>query len=294
MVRHVDSEAAGRRASRCVLATIVAPLALGSAAIRADPSDATSGAAPQILTASCAGPREASVSAPGGDRFSQSFHPRVSGALTAVDLDVTKPPGSSGDWIVEIHLAVRIPVGNFEQHAVASTTIPDSSVPTGPSTITATFANPTVVFSGVSPRQEYELIVTRAGSDGLTVGYRDGNDCPGVLSRSVSGSTAFSPLLGGGADLVFTAYVVDVAAPVTRIAHGPRKRTTRHRARFKLRASEPVSGFHCRLDDDRMQPCGPTERVRVSRGRHVLRARAIDLAGNADPTPARLRWRVTG
>jgi hypothetical protein len=276
-----------------VLATIVATLALGSAAIRADAREAPSGANPRILAASCAGPREASVSATGGDRFSQSFHPRVSGALTAVDLDVTKPPGSSGDWIVEIHLAVRIPVGNFEQHAVASTTIPDSVVPTGASTITARFANPTVVFSGVSPRQEYELVVTRAGSAGLTVGYRDGNDCPGVLSRSVPESTAFSPLLGGGADLVFAAYVVDVSPPVTRIVRGPRKRTARRRARFKLRASEPVSGFHCRLDKNRLQPCGPTERVHVSRGRHVLRARAIDVAGNADPTPARLRWRVT-
>jgi hypothetical protein len=284
----------GRTASRCLLAPIVAMLALGAGTARAEAQDATSGSPPETVAAACAGPRDGSVSAVGGQRFAQTFHPRVSGALTAVDLDVTKPPGSTGDWIVEIHLAVRIPVGNFEQRAVASTTIPDSRVPTGSSTITARFADPAIVFSGVSPRQEYELVVTRKGDAGLTVGYRDRGGCPGALSRSDSGPDAFSPLLGGTADLVFTAYVVDVAPPRTRIVSGPRRRTDRHGARFELGASEPVSGFRCRIDKRRLRPCGPTEHVRVGRGRHVLRARAIDVAGNADPTPARLRWRVTG
>ncbi len=245
-----------------------------------------------VITAGCAGPPQGSVSAPGSHSFSHSFTPRVSGALTRAEIAVTKPPGTSGDWIVEVHRAVRIPIGDFEQHAIASTTIPDRTVPTGPSTLVARFADPALVFSGAAPKQEYELVVTRPRSPDLTVGYRRGG-CPGVLAESGPSGAVFSPVLGGDADLVFGAYVVDVAPPITRIARGPRRRTDRHRARFELRASEPVSEFRCRLDREPVGTCGSTERLRVRRGRHVLRARAVDLAGNADPTPAKLRWRVT-
>lgn len=293
-MRGAHSEADGRIATRWAPVAVAVLIALGVAAAPAAARDPSAqGEAPLSPAAGCAGPRDGSISAPGDHRFSQSFSPRVGGALTTAELDVTKPPGSVGNWVIEIHLAVRIPIGTVQQQPIASTTIADSTVPAGPSTITARFADPPIIFSGVAPRQEYELVVTRPDSSDLTVGYRGGNECPGVLSTSASRVSAFNPVLDGDADLVFEARVVDATAPTTRIARGPRKRTSRHRATFKLRATEPVSGFRCRVDRRRMRPCGSTKRVRIGRGPHALRARAIDLAGNADPTPAKRRWRVT-
>jgi hypothetical protein len=88
----------------------------------------------------------------------------------------------------------------------------------------------------------------------------------------------------------------DVASPESTIASGPRPviRTRRRRAevKFALGSSEPGSSFECRLDHGRWTACGSTLILVVGRGHHILLARAIDAAGNADPSPARHSWRV--
>ena len=126
----------------------------------------------------------------------------------------------------------------------------------------------------------------------LTVGYREGNDCPGQLFRSTAQTGSLLPFDGAANDLVFRAYVSDDVPPETRIVDGPRRRTPRHRARFELGASEPVTGFECRLDRGPFEPCDPRHRLRVKPGGHRFRVRAIDEAGNVDTTPARFRWKV--
>jgi len=88
----------------------------------------------------------------------------------------------------------------------------------------------------------------------------------------------------------------DRKAPQTRIVRRPRAvlwtaRRTR-RVVFRLAANEPAVGFRCRLDRRSYRPCGPFRPYRVGIGRHVLRAYAIDLAGNRDRTPVRFAFRV--
>jgi hypothetical protein len=249
-------------------------------------------AAARALAASCDGPRERSASAPGSHRFAQTFQPRLSGALTSAEVEVTKAPGSSGNWVMQVISALRIPIGAPSEEVVASATIPDSTVPVGPSTIAASFPEPARVSAGIAPRREYELVVTRPGATDLTVGYREGNDCPGQLLRASAPVGSLLPFGGADNDLVFRAFVSDDVPPQTRIVDGPRRRTPRHRARFVLEASEAVAGYECRLDREPFADCGPREQLRVGRGRHRFRARATDEAGNADPTPARFRWRV--
>jgi hypothetical protein len=245
-----------------------------------------------ILTASCEGPREASASGPGTYRFKQTFSPESSGALTRAEVDVTKAPGSSGNWIMQVILNSPIPVGTPTHAVIATTTIPDSSVPNGQSTITGEFADPPTVLTGGLPRRVYELVVTRPGSTDVTVGYRQGNDCSGELLRSSSQTGPFYPFDGEASDMVFKAFVSDLAPPQTRIVKGPRKRTAKRRAKFKLRASESVNGFECKVDSGSFRPCDRRERTKVGRGKHRFRARAVDLAGNVDPTPAKLTWKV--
>lgn len=86
--------------------------------------------------------------------------------------------------------------------------------------------------------------------------------------------------------------VPDATPPRTRIRKHPPKRTRSHRAIFLFAANEP-SRFECRLDGRKFKRCHARTRLHVKAGRHVLRVRAVDTAGNVDKTPAHWAWRVT-
>jgi subtilisin family serine protease len=91
-------------------------------------------------------------------------------------------------------------------------------------------------------------------------------------------------------------FTVDTVAPRTSFSRHPRRtlRTRHRRARavFGFVSSEPRSSFTCRVDGGLVHFC-PARFVRRFRvGRHVLRAMAVDAAGNVDKTPATFRFQV--
>jgi uncharacterized delta-60 repeat protein len=73
-----------------------------------------------------------------------------------------------------------------------------------------------------------------------------------------------------------------------------RVRTDRQRAVVKFRFRSPETGvtFACRVDQGSPKPCNSPRSVPLSLGRHRFAVRAIDAAGNVDPTPAVGRIRV--
>lgn len=82
-------------------------------------------------------------------------------------------------------------------------------------------------------------------------------------------------------------FTVDTVAPETTISSGPEGAIASDRARFELAASGDASGFQCSLDASNFQSCGASYRSpRLADGPHVFTARAVDQAGNVDPTPA--------
>lgn len=82
--------------------------------------------------------------------------------------------------------------------------------------------------------------------------------------------------------------------PDTTITKFPRRATKRDTAVFRFKATEPGSSFECSRDASPYRPCKPPQRYRhLPAGRHAFKVRAIDAAGNADPTTARYHWRVT-
>jgi hypothetical protein len=87
---------------------------------------------------------------------------------------------------------------------------------------------------------------------------------------------------------------VDRLAPETTItrAPGPRVKTKRKRARvrFVFRASESAI-FSCTLDGV-SKPCSSPFRARVKQGKHRFNVVATDAAGNAEASPAHVRFRV--
>ena len=94
---------------------------------------------------------------------------------------------------------------------------------------------------------------------------------------------------GGGPPPVVTPR--DTTPPDTKIK-GP-KRVRKPIAKFKLSSTEVGSKFQCKLDRKRFRPCRPKLKAKkLKRGKHVLKVRAVDAAGNVDPTPAKKVFRV--
>jgi len=88
----------------------------------------------------------------------------------------------------------------------------------------------------------------------------------------------------------------DRTPPQTRITAGPHRvlyaRNGPRRVVFRFAATERRSRFRCRLDRRRAARCISPRAFRVAAGSHVFRVWATDRAGNTDPSPAVLRFRV--
>jgi hypothetical protein len=81
--------------------------------------------------------------------------------------------------------------------------------------------------------------------------------------------------------------------PDTKILKGPRKRTEKRKAKFQFGGSEPGLTFECSLDAKEFKPCSSPKKFRsLKRTKHEFAVRAVDAAGNRDPTPADRIWKV--
>jgi PKD repeat protein len=84
----------------------------------------------------------------------------------------------------------------------------------------------------------------------------------------------------------------DTTPPDTTITSGPSATTTSTSATFAFSATEP-STFQCALDGSVFTACAsPTTYSGLAQGSHTFDVRAVDLAGNTDPTPAEQSWTI--
>jgi len=88
----------------------------------------------------------------------------------------------------------------------------------------------------------------------------------------------------------------DTTPPATRIRHRP-PATVFTRSRRRMVAVSFVSGeagstFRCRLDLGTYKACRSPRRYGVGLGPHAIRVFSVDAAGNRDPSPAVVRFRV--
>ncbi|RKQ90313.1 hypothetical protein C8N24_0113 [Solirubrobacter pauli] len=95
------------------------------------------------------------------------------------------------------------------------------------------------------------------------------------------------------------AFTVDADAPETTLTGGPAEgETTNLRSPVFTYASEPGAAFECRVDPVTKAgvelvawgTCGPIPALKG--GPHTFEVRAVDAAGNADPTPAKRTFAV--
>jgi parallel beta-helix repeat protein len=85
----------------------------------------------------------------------------------------------------------------------------------------------------------------------------------------------------------------DTTPPETTIESGPPSQTRSTSALFTFSSSEPASAFECALNGSGFAPCDPPHGYgELGQRPHTFSVRAVDAAGNADPTPATATWTV--
>jgi hypothetical protein len=85
---------------------------------------------------------------------------------------------------------------------------------------------------------------------------------------------------------------IDTVAPETLIT-GPSLASGGSQALFIFASTEPRSAYRCALDAGPFLTCvPPTKYAGLGPGTHTFHVRAVDRAGNVDPTPATYSWTV--
>jgi hypothetical protein len=102
--------------------------------------------------------------------------------------------------------------------------------------------------------------------------------------------TEAAPKTGGGGGGGSSS---DSTPPQTKITKNPKAKTHATTVKFKFSSSETGSTFECKLDKKPFKLCrSPKTYKKLKPGKHVFKVRAIDKAGNVDPTPAKKKFKV--
>ncbi|WP_432937985.1 right-handed parallel beta-helix repeat-containing protein [Kribbella sp. CA-253562] len=190
-------------------------------------------------------------------------------------------------------------------------TAPDTTISTRPTDPTSSSATATFTFTGTddlapSGALRFECrLDAPAGSDSWT-------DCPTPVGFGFlpAGEHTFEVRAVDPSDNVdatpasYTWTVVpappgpDTLPPSTTIQTGPELVGTSTTATFGFRGSDnltpgPNLRYECKLDAGPYEACvTPKTYTGLGLGQHTLQVRAIDLAGNVDPTPATRIWTI--
>lgn len=96
-------------------------------------------------------------------------------------------------------------------------------------------------------------------------------------------------------DISLTTVAPDVTpppvAPHTTLTSRPKAKTNKKQAKFGFTSTIADSTFECSLDGGAYAGCLSPRTVKVSKGKHDFRVRAV-AAGVVDPTPASFNWTV--
>jgi CSLREA domain-containing protein len=129
---------------------------------------------------------------------------------------------------------------------------------------------------------------------GAFVAATQTNELGGTSELAIAGVVGPEPK-GGSPDPPPVDPRGDRRPPHTEILQQSRELSRSRSVRFFFASNERGSRFQCSLDDGGFRGCKSPKRYRgLAPGKHVFRVRAIDRAGNVDPTPAKRRFRIHG
>jgi large repetitive protein len=177
---------------------------------------------------------------------------------------------------------------------IASTPIPDTTIVSGPPAATnSTTANFAIqASSGALGGVTFECALDGAAFASCTSTPsfdRLGDGSHTLLARARDGLGRADPTPATWS------WMIDMTPPQTTITSRPRARSRISTARFGFTSPDPTARFNCAVGRGSFRPCAsPLTLRRLALGLHTFSVRAVDSVGNADPTPARVTWRVLG
>jgi Ca2+-binding RTX toxin-like protein len=163
---------------------------------------------------------------------------------------------------------------------------PDTVIDSGPEGLTNQ-STPKFAYHSTQTGSTFSCSVDGGGFVSCpATGYTTSKLSDGEHTFSVKATSA-----GGVADPTpaSRSFTVDATPPETTIDFGPQGTVGISRPDFGYSSNEAESQFECRLDGAAFAACPEEEFTPASSladGEHTFNVRAIDLAGNVDPTPA--------
>jgi hypothetical protein len=130
------------------------------------------------------------------------------------------------------------------------------------------------LFAGTDPRGSATATATGAWTIALTA-VADGTHRYTARATDAAGNASGSPE---------RTVRVDTDPPETTITAAPGPLTNDATPEFAFTSDEPGATFQCRIDGGGFAPC-PGEFGPLAEGAHTVTVRAVDPAGNVDPTP---------
>ncbi len=113
----------------------------------------------------------------------------------------------------------------------------------------------------------------------------DGNHIFGVKAIDAAGN--------GEANPATYTWTIDTTAPDTAIESTPSALSNSASASFSFASNEAGSSFQCKLDNGSFLACSnPSNYSSLADGQHTFSVKAVDAAGNTDPTSAIYTWTV--
>jgi hypothetical protein len=252
------------------------------------------------------------------DGVTSDTSPTVTGNAepgTAVTVDAndlqlgTAIADASGAWTLA---AEDLPAGSYALTATAKDTAGNASPASAPVALTIDTTPPpspavTMPAADVLTRIP-DVSMSGTAALGTQVLVRDGAITKAIVDTDGSGnwqaglpgladgahvlSAVATDLAGNASGATQRTVTVDTTPPETTITSGPPNPSAEGDATFRFTASETGATFECSVDGAPFASCDSPYSTTVEGGDHTFAVRAIDPAGNTDPTEATSQWTV--
>ena len=184
--------------------------------------------------------------------------------------------GKNGHWTSTVHLGPFL--------ILPDTVVPETTITAGP----RKYGTPIATFEFESNEKSAMLECSLDGAQFAScsspktyTGLVKGKHAFRVRSVDSAGNTDPTPAR--------REWQVDAKSPSTKLTQAPDEFS--QDSRFEFASSEKHSTFECKVDDRGYESCSsPRSYARLADGPHRFRVRAVDRAGNPDPSPASRKW----
>lgn len=214
-----------------------------------------------------------------------------------VDFTLTNDGDHMLDCRSNDFLGNTIPAGTHLVHYKVDTTAPNATKSGGPEQFQYIPTNtPTFEWTAVEATSGVQEIECR-----VDAGPFIGCASPKKVAALSEGPHVFAVRLtdvAGNVDATPASWTfhVDTIPPTTEILEAPpavTTETTAHVGAEGVDLPDVIKWLECSLDDGAWHVCeSPATYELLAEGKHTARVRAVDHAGNGDPTPAEVTWSI--